>query len=215
MIRFERREGNAALDQFELLRDVARGAHRARRADRASPTETPKRGRDWPQLQPHCEARTLETLRAQLTVVEMRAAHADAADRQALEMLRLVAFADDELRAAAADVDDEVRSLRRIGVVRHAEIDRAAPPRCRRSPRRDGRALPRPREECVAVARTPQRVRADDTNLVRVHVAQPLAEAPQAGERALLARVVEIALLSSPDARRTISRSRSMIDGWP
>ena len=44
------------------------------------------------------------------------------------------------------------------------------------------------REKRVGVARATQRVRADDAHLVRAHVAQPLAKAAQAGERALLAR---------------------------
>ena len=48
------------------------------------------------------------------------------------------------------------------------------------------------REERVAVTRPPQRVRADDAHLVRLHVAQALPEAAQARERAFLARVVEI-----------------------
>ena len=88
--------------------------------------------RDRAKLEPHREPRALETFRAQLAVGEMRAADADAADVQAFEMLRLVAFADDELRAAAADVDDEIRRRpwSRCGARRRGRS--GAPLRCRR-----------------------------------------------------------------------------------
>jgi hypothetical protein len=49
-------------------------------------------------------------------------------------------------------------------------------------------------EKCLSVPSTAQRVGADDADLVRAHVAQPLTEPPQAREGALLARRVERAL---------------------
>ena len=54
------------------------------------------------------------------------------------------------------------------------------------------------REERIGVARAAQRVGADDAYLVRLHVAQSLAETPQAGERTLLARLVERPLRVEP-----------------
>ena len=175
----------------------------------------PKRRSDGPQLEPHGEPRALETLLAELAVGEVRAADADAADVQAFEMLRLVAFADDQLGAAAADVDDEIGAVRRIRVVRDAEIYQAR--LFDAGDDLDGMAerFLGLREECVGIARAAQRIGADDADLVRLHVAQPLTEPPQARERALLARVVERPFASRPDAKRTISRSRSTIDGSP
>ena len=212
----ERRQGDAAFEESELLRDVARGADRARRPDRAAPTEPPKNRGDRAQLEPCCEARAIETLLAQLAVAEMLLTQADAADSETLEVPRLVAFADDELGAAAADVDDEVRSFGRVRMVRYAEVDQPGLLHARNhlhgmAERFLGRA-----QECVGVTGTPQRVRADDSDLVSLHVSDPLAEAAQARERAALTRAVEIAVLAQgPDASRTISRSRSTIAGCP
>ncbi len=47
----------------------------------------------------------------------------------------------------------------------------------------------------LRIARAAQRVGADDAHLMRLHVAQPLAEPAQARERAFLARGVEVAAL--------------------
>ena len=192
---FDGREGDAVVAEPHGKRDVARGAHRARRADRVLPAAAPKRCSDRSKLEPHREPRALETFRAELAVGEMRAADADAADVQALEMLRLVAFADDELGAAAADVDDESRAVRGIRVMRDAEIDQAR--LFDAGDDVDGMAerFLGLREECLGIARTPQRVGTDDAHLMRLHVAQPLAEPPQAGERTLLARLIETAFV--------------------
>ena len=71
------------------------------------------------------EARPLEPLRRQLAVGEEALRQRDAAEVQALELQRLEAVADDELGAAAADVDDQ--PARRLGRqrVRDAGIDQA------------------------------------------------------------------------------------------
>ena len=87
-------------------------AHGARRADRTLPTAASKRRRDGPKLEPHGEPCSLEAFRAELAVAEMRSAYADTADVETFEVLRVMAFANDELGAAAADVDDEVRAVR-------------------------------------------------------------------------------------------------------
>src|SRR5688572_22205632 len=110
-------------------------------------------------------------------------------------MLRLVALADDELGAAAANVNDEVRSVRRIGVMRNAEVNEARFLDAGDHFDRVTERLFGLRKEGVAVTRATQRVRAHDTNLVRAHIAEPLTESPQARERALLARRVEQSLV--------------------
>src|SRR5690606_39115243 len=57
--------------------------------------------------------------------LEKLLADTDAAEAEALQPLRLVAFADDQLRAAAADVDHQGRTGRALDVMRYAEIDQA------------------------------------------------------------------------------------------
>src|ERR671912_1276493 len=89
------------------------------------PPAAPKRRSDRPKLEPHGEPRALEALLTELAVGEVGAADADAADVQAFEMLRLMAFADDQLRATATDVDDEIGTARRVRMVRDAEIYQA------------------------------------------------------------------------------------------
>ena len=196
--RLESFEAHAAVDEPELVRDVARGAHRSGRADCAAPAAAPERSRDRLQLESHREPRAIETLFGQLAVLEMLDAQADAADREALEIFRLIPFADDELRAAAADVDDEVRPLSRVRVVRNSEVDQPRFLDTRDDLDRMAERLLGGGKERVGVAGAPQRVRAHDTHLMGLHVAEPLAEAPQARERPLLARAVEIAVLVEP-----------------
>ena len=109
-------EAHAGLDEAELVRDVAALRARCPTSRSRGPAEPPERRGDRTQLEPRGEPRAREALLAEPPVVEMLLAEPDAADRQALEMLRLVAFADDELRAAAADVDDEVRPPSAVSV---------------------------------------------------------------------------------------------------
>src|SRR6185503_4583539 len=171
---------DAALDQAELARNVARRADCPRRTDRSLPTFAPKRRSDRPKLEAYGEARTIETFRTELAVVEVRFTDADATNVQTLEMLRLVALADDELRAAAADVDDEVRAAGRLCVMRNAEIDEARLFDARDHFHRMPERVLGLREETGGVSRLAQRVRANDAHLMRAHVAQALTETPQA-----------------------------------
>src|SRR6185503_3514249 len=89
------------------------------------PAIAAERGGDGCQLEARLEPRAVEALLAQLAVLEMFLAEPHAADVQALEVLRLVAFADDQLRATAADIDDQVSTVLRIDVMRNTEIDEA------------------------------------------------------------------------------------------
>ncbi len=85
-------------------------------------------------------------------------------------MLRLVAFADDELGAAAADIDDEKRAVRGIRVVRDAEIDQARLFDAGDDVDGVAERFLGLREECVGIARAAQRIRADHAHLMRLHV---------------------------------------------
>jgi hypothetical protein len=167
-----------AVGQLQVLSHVGCRARRAGGTERTLPAAAAEGCGDGAQLQACGESRALEPLGTQLAVSEVRAAHADASDVQALEMLGLIAFADDELGAAAADIDDEIRSVRRIGVVRDTEIDQSR----LLDAGNDLHGMPERLfgfgEEGVGVAGSTQRVGADDSNLVGAHVAQPLRESP-------------------------------------
>src|SRR5262249_28120227 len=105
----ERRARHAGIDETERVRDVARRAHGSRGADRAAPPAPAKRRGARAQLEADREPSAVEALVAQAASLEMLSTEADAAHRKAFEVLRLVTLADDELRASAADIDDEVR----------------------------------------------------------------------------------------------------------
>ncbi len=145
--------------------------------DRALPAHAPEQRHDRSELEPHGETRALEALAGQLAVAEVLATQAHAADRETLEPLRLVAFADDELGAAAADVDDELGRLARVHMMGDAEIDEARLLHARDDVDGMAERLLGRSQERLPVAGPAQRVRADDADLVRAHVAQPLAEA--------------------------------------
>src|SRR5690606_15100496 len=80
-----RGETDPALDEPELVRDLADRAYRARGADRPNPAEAPERRDDGPQLQARGEPRAVEALLAELAAAEMPLRQLDAADRQALQ----------------------------------------------------------------------------------------------------------------------------------
>src|SRR5690606_4813244 len=124
----------------------------------------------------------------------MLPAEIDAADGQAFEELRLASLADDQLRAAAADVDDERRSRPARRMVRHTAIDQ--PRFLDAGDHLDQMAAERflgGREKRFGVLRPAQRARANDPHPIRLHIAKALTEALQARERALLAVRVEAA----------------------
>src|SRR5690606_29858912 len=142
----------------------------------------------------HVEPGTIEALPRKPAVAEMRAAQVHAADAQAFELLRLAALADDQLGAAAADVDDERRPRSARRMVRYAEVDE--PRFLDAGDHLDRMAAERVlggREKGLRVPRPPQSARADDPHPVRLHVAEPLTEPLEARERARLAVGIEAA----------------------
>src|SRR5690606_40929977 len=127
------------------------------------------------QLETDGEPRALEALLAQLAVAEVELRQLHAADRQALELPWLVALADDQLGAAAADVDHEIAAFAAVDVVRDAEIDQPRFLHAGDHLDRMAERLLGGGEERLGVAGAAQRVRPDDADLIRVHAAEALA----------------------------------------
>jgi hypothetical protein len=123
-----------------------------------------------------------------------RAGHA--ADPEALGLEHLRAFADDELRAAAADVDHEPARARGRQAAVDAEVDQARLLAARHHldavPER-GLRREQERARRLELAHGLRRHRA---HLVLAQAAQALAEAREAAERVLLARGLERAVLA-------------------
>ena len=86
---------------------VADGAHGARTAHGLVPAAAAERRLVRLDGLARRDARALHALLRQPAVGEKLLAQAHAADLQALELQRLEALADDDLRAAAADVADQ------------------------------------------------------------------------------------------------------------
>jgi hypothetical protein len=136
----------------------------------------------------------LHALFRDLAIGEEARAQADATHVQALEPLGREALADDEFGAAAADVDDEAVTAFVRRRVRDAEVDQAR----FFDARDDFDGMP----ECVAgtleehatALGLAQRVGADDANALRPHVAQALAKAFEALQRALRRFAAETAV---------------------
>ena len=121
-------------------------------------------------------ARAFHALFGDLAVGEEARAQADATHVQALESLGRQPVADDELRAAAADVDHESLAALVRRRVRHPEVNQSrlfdAGDDFDRVAERVARAL----QESPAAVRLAQGVGADDAHAFGAHVAQALAE---------------------------------------
>ncbi len=139
-------------------------------------------------------ARTLHALLGDLAVGKKARAEADATHVQALESLGREALADDQFGAAAADVDDEAMTAFVRRRVRDAEMDQA-----RFFDARDDfdgmtECVAGPLEKDPAPLGLAQGVGADDAHALRPHVAQALAEAFEALQRALRRFAAEAAV---------------------
>ena len=62
---------------------------------------------NWLELEARGDARPLDALARDTAIGEESLTHRNAAHLQTLELLRLIAFANDQLGAAAADIYDE------------------------------------------------------------------------------------------------------------
>ena len=87
------------------------------------PTPAPIPPGNRTQLESSCEPRFFESLYRRPPIVEATRAQSHAADKQALEKLGLVARSDDELGAAATDIDDEGPLLYTRREMSDSEID--------------------------------------------------------------------------------------------
>ena len=159
------------------------------------PAAPPERRLHRLELEPRAEPRALEALGGDLAVAEKSLAQGHAAHLQALELERRESLADDHLGAAAADVDHQPPPrLVRHGV-RDARVDQARLFHAADDLDRVAEGLARALEKCLLAVRHAQRVGTDDAHAVGVHVAQPLAEALQTGERACRDVLVDAAVL--------------------
>jgi hypothetical protein len=139
-----------------------------------------------PLLEAPGDHRAFHRLGRELSTGEEARGIVHAAHVQAVRPQRLEAFAEDALRAAAADVYDEP-SLRVVReVVGDTEVDQARLLRPRDHLDRAAERLARSREERPRVPRKAQGARADGPDARSRDPAQSLAEALDAGERALL-----------------------------
>ena len=107
----------------------------------------------------------------------------------------VVALADDELGAAAADVDHQTLAGGVRHAVRDARVDEARLLHAGDDLDRVAERLARALEEDLLAVREAQRVGADDAHAVGVHVAQALPETLQARERARRHVLVDAAVL--------------------
>ena len=196
--------------------DVADGLDRAGRTDRFAPAMRAIVGGELLQFDRDFGLRLVPAFRAELAVAEKAQRAGDAAHLQAFLFQRVEMLADDELGAAAADVDDQA-ALRRIRhAVGDAEIDQArffaaGHDFDRMTERLFGRPEKRRRS-----AQPAHRVGGDGAHaFVRQH-AQALAETRQTGQRSVATRLVEACRRArKPAARRTLSRRRSMTRNSP
>ena len=116
-------------------------------------------------------------------VAEVGEAHAHAAHVEALAVHRLEGLADDELGAASADVDDEPAAAVTGEGVGDAEVDQARLLASGDHLDRVAERLLRVAPEALRVVGAAQRVGADRAHGPGRHLAQPLPEALEAGER--------------------------------
>ena len=163
------------------------------------PAAAQERRLDRLEFQPRRQPRALDALGRQAAIAEVALAQRHAADLQALELQRLEMLADDDLGAAAADVDHQPPAVFVRQVVRDARIDQARLLHAGDDFDRETQRLARALEKRLLAARDAQRVGTHHAHVAGVHVAQPLAEALQAGQRARRGFLVEPAVIA--DAR--------------
>src|SRR5579883_510869 len=191
----EPRRGDEERLAVELPDGLADRAHGTGAAGTAVPPAAPESGLHGLELEARGQAGSGHALGGDLAVPEEPLAEAHAAHLQALEVERREPLADDELGAAAADVDHQAPAgLARHGV-RHAGIDE--PRLLHAGDDLDGmpEGLAGALEESLLAVGHAQSVRADDADAVRTHIAQPLAETLQTRQSACRHVLVDAAVL--------------------
>ena len=189
---FHRVHGQAALDQPHAPRRALRGTDRSRGAHGTVPAQGLKRGDHRLQFEARRKPRPAEAGPADLATVEITAAQPDATHEQAFQIPRLVALADDQFRAAAADVHHQHLLPGTGYVVGHAEIDQPRLLDTGNDFHRVAQRGLRSFQKAPCVCRPPQRIGSDDAYPARVHLLQPLSEPPQAVQRTAGDRFAEL-----------------------
>src|SRR5690606_22149298 len=180
--------------------NLPHAAYRAGRTDCMVPPASPERRPHRHKFESGCKASALHALLRDLSVGKKTLARIDAAHGQALQPLGVQPIADDDLRAASADIHNQPSSgIARHGA-RHAQIDQARLLHTRDHFDGMSERSSRPVQKRALAARLAQRVRTDDAHAFRSHVPQSLAEALQALQCALRRLPPQPALLIEPRA---------------
>ena len=206
----ETRRGDQQSLVVELADGLADRPHGAGAAGGAVPAAAPEGRLHRLELQARGQARSGHALGGDLAVAEEPLAQTDAAHLQALEVERREALADDELRAAAADVHHEaLAGLARHGV-RHAAVDEPRLLHAGDDLDRVAQGLTGALEKGLLAMCEAQGIRPDDADAVGTHIAQPLPETLQAGKRPRGRLFVDPAVLR--DARRQADHLTQAVD---
>src|SRR5262245_47701015 len=225
------------LDRFAALhpvRDARERVNRSRAAVHALGQEIERFLQRLAHLLANRAAQFLELAARRWVGLEKQLGEAQAAERRRHREHELVPVAHHELRAAAADVDDQCRLLVESERRLHREIDEPAFLFPRDHARRHARELARSREELAAVLRFAHRGRRGAKNAVdlvaareldvareRIHgAADRVRSEPPAGER-VAPDLHDLALpvdhLERPERRRLgdhhVDRVRADVDG--
>ena len=190
-------DGRAPADRSARMA-LADGAHRAGAADRVLPAAAAEGGLHRLELQARGQARALHALGGDLAVAEEALAQGHAAHLQALEL----AAARQPSPMMSSVLPPPMSTTRRwpgsLGMrVRDAGVDQARLLHAGDDLDRVAERLAGALEEGLLAVRDAQRVGADHAHAVGVHVAQALAEALEAGERARRHVLVDAAVLGA------------------
>jgi hypothetical protein len=174
-----------------FAQDVLHRARGARGADGLLPARVAVRAHDAGELLARRQLRALHAPLVDPAFGEVLQAVAHAAHVQRLGELRLEAFADDELRGTAADVDHQAPMRRGRQRMRDPEVDEPRLLASRDHLDREAEYLARLAQELRCVLRHAQRVGADGAHRLARQAAQAFAELAQRLERARLAGAVQ------------------------
>ena len=192
---------DAARREPVLLQDLRERARRARRADRLLPADLLEARGDRLHLLARGDLGLLHALLLDAPAGEEARGVADASHVEALHRFRAQLVADDDLGRSAADIDDEAVVVGERQRMHDAEIDEARFLAPRDHLDREAERALRLAHELRGILRDPQRIRADRAHRAARHSREPLAEALERGERALLHAFVELLLAREPRAQ--------------
>ncbi len=156
---------------IELVDGFTDRTHGARAARASIPAAASERCLHGLELESRGHARAVDSLGRDLAIAEETLAQRNAAHLQTLELERCETLADDQLGAAAADVDDEALSrLARHGMG-HSGVDEARLLHAGNDLDRMSQRFARPFQEGLFAMRRSKRVRSHDPHAVGPHIA--------------------------------------------